>query len=125
MKPYSVDFGDSTLKNGDLRVIFRRYLSDDSFMYQGKQYRNFKCYQLEHVGGLNASSNELTPAPPYYFMKKGEPVESETVPEFSIRMSTFEKKIPVIPFISKGGNALCEEKSTYYWGGPDFLVVDI
>lgn len=92
-----------------MRVIFRRYFSDDLFTYQGKQYQNFKCYQLEHVGGgLNASTNEMTPPPPYYFMKIGEPVFSENVPDSSIKMATFEKKIPLIPFISKGGVALCE-----------------
>lgn len=31
----------------------------------------------------------------------------------------------MIPFISKGGNALCEEKSTYYWGSPDYFVIEI
>lgn len=71
LKPYAIEFGTAVLKNCDLRVIFRRYFSDDSYTYQGRQYQNFKCYQLEHVGGLNASSNEMTPQLPYYFMKIG------------------------------------------------------
>jgi hypothetical protein len=44
-----IDLGMATLKNTDLRVIFRRYFSDDPFTYQGTQYKNFKTYALQIV----------------------------------------------------------------------------
>ena len=46
LEPFAVNLGESVLKNNDLRVIFRRYFSEDSFTYQGKVYHSFKTYQL-------------------------------------------------------------------------------
>jgi hypothetical protein len=47
-----IDLGSLTLKNCDLRVLFRRYFSDDSFTYQGAEYQNFKLYALKIVDCL-------------------------------------------------------------------------
>ena len=33
--------------------------------------------------------------------------------------------MPLIPFVSKGGDGVCQEKSVFHWGGPKRLVIDI
>jgi hypothetical protein len=45
--------------------------------------------------------------------------------EESERLFTYGKQIPTIPFVSKGGDGVCQEKNVYRWGGLNYLVIDI
>jgi hypothetical protein len=38
---------------------------------------------------------------------------------------TYDKTLPTIPFLSKGGDGVCHEKISYRWGGLKYLVIDI
>lgn len=57
-------------------------------------------------------------------------IRDKTTPEpkdiqESERFFTYKKEVPMIPFVSKGGHGICQEKTVYRWGGPKILVVDI
>jgi hypothetical protein len=41
-------------------------------------------------------------------MKKGEVANFDSVPDYSVRIATSSKKVPSIPFLSKGGVAFTE-----------------
>lgn len=43
----------------------------------------------------------------------------------SQRLITYDRKIPNIPFVSKGGDGVSHEKLIYRWGGPKLLCIDL
>lgn len=43
---------------------------------------------------------------------------------FSERFHTYQKVMPTIPFLSKGGNGFCQDKQIYYWISPKKVIVD-
>lgn len=55
----------------------------------------------------------------------GTATESDEDLQVSERFFTYKKELPVVPFVSKGGFGICQEKYVYRWGGPKCFVSEI
>lgn len=95
------------------------------FSYQGHTYKDFKHYICVLAQGRNIRCSDFTPGIPYY-LQLASPHGSEGKDlEESERLATYDRDVPNIPFVSQGGEGICQEKNIFRWGGPRCFVIDI
>lgn len=85
-------------------------------------------FGIQLAGGTNIQGAKFSPGVPYYMQVKRDSGSGSEIKEdiqYSERFFTYKKEVPMIPFVSKGGHGICQEKTIYRWGGPKCFVVDI
>lgn len=114
----------NTIDNIDFPTFFHKYYSRTEFSYQGRTHKDFKHYMCLLAEGKNIRCSDFTPGIPYYLQLATADCEVKDLEE-SERLVTYDKQIPTIPFVSKGGDGICQEKVVFHWGGLKCLVIDI